>query len=97
MGCNSSSPKVDATKQRDSNDFNHDSEFSGDEIDEQIFTNESSTNLREVDSFRTFFNQQETPQIFEYRFLRPVGRGAQAEVYLAVNVETNESLAAKVI
>ncbi|OHS98588.1 CAMK family protein kinase [Tritrichomonas foetus] len=51
---------------------------------------------RDVVSFPTFMTQSEKPQIFEYEFIRSIGRGAQAEVYLVQNVETKVQLAAKV-
>lgn len=51
---------------------------------------------RDVVSFQTFMTQTDNPQIFEYEFLRSIGRGAQAEVYLVRNVETGILLAAKV-
>ena len=51
---------------------------------------------RDVVSFPTFMTQSERPQIFEYEFIRSIGRGAQAEVYLVQNVESKMQLAAKV-
>ena len=59
----------------------------------------ASTSFRdwnEVISFETFVEHGDKPQIFEYEFIRKIGRGAQAEVYLVKNVETQELLAAKV-
>ena len=37
---------------------------------------------RDVVSFPTFMTQTDKPQIFEYEFIKSIGRGAQAEVYL---------------
>ena len=56
----------------------------------------SFTDWRDVVSFRSFMAQKGPKQIFEYEFIRSIGRGAQAEVYLVKNTETGESLAAKV-
>ena len=56
----------------------------------------SFTDWRDVMSFRSFMAQKGPKQIFEYEFLRSIGRGAQAEVYLVKNTETGEELAAKV-
>lgn len=63
---------------------------------DQSYSCESYKEWRDVISFPTFMTQTEKPQIFEYEFLKSIGRGAQAEVYLVKNVETSELLAAKV-
>lgn len=51
---------------------------------------------RDVVSFQTFLVQSDKPQIFEYEFLKSIGRGANAEVYLVKNVESDVVLAAKI-
>jgi serine/threonine protein kinase len=48
------------------------------------------------DSFHTFFHLTPTPQIFQYRFLKSIGRGSSATVYLAEDVHTHHKFAAKV-
>lgn len=47
-------------------------------------------------SFNTYFNQTDEPQILEYKFIRSIGRGGHAEVYLVEHVETKELYAAKI-
>ena len=101
MGCNSSSSRVEATETNLPNDESQQfgQELSSSEIDDKNYISDpniSSNDWRDVVSFRTFFNQKDEPQIFEYLFLKPIGRGAQAEVYLVQNTETKEMIAAKV-
>jgi serine/threonine protein kinase len=47
-------------------------------------------------SFNSFFNEVSNPQVFEYRFLRSIGCGSHAEVYLVEHTETHQKYAAKV-
>lgn len=51
---------------------------------------------RECVSITTFINQTEDPQIFEYKFIESIGRGAHAEVYKVQHVETGTIMAAKI-
>lgn len=51
---------------------------------------------REVVSFHTFVESEEHPTIFEYEFIKPIGRGAQAEVFEVHNTDTAIIYAAKV-
>lgn len=44
----------------------------------------------------SFFSPVSKPTIFEYKFLRHIGHGAQSDVFLVVNTETDEYFAAKV-
>jgi serine/threonine protein kinase len=48
------------------------------------------------DSFHTFFHLTGIPQIFEYQFLKLIGRGSSATVYLVEDVNIHEKFAAKV-
>lgn len=47
-------------------------------------------------SFQTFMSSPGEKRVFEYKFLRLIGRGTGAEVYLILNTETNTYYAAKV-
>ena len=47
-------------------------------------------------SFNSYFNQTDDPQILEYKFIRSIGRGAHAEVYLVEQIEMKEYYAAKI-
>lgn len=51
---------------------------------------------RDCVSFTTFVNQTEDPQIYLYKFIKSIGRGANAEVFQVQNVETGEMFAAKI-
>lgn len=89
-------PKLDIDSEVQSNSF------SAFEINDSNSQNDGSSSCgsykdwRDVVSFPTFMAQTEKPQIFEYQFIKSIGRGAQAEVYLVKNAETGELLAAKV-
>lgn len=85
IDCDERSNSIDAFEINDSNSQNDGS-----------YSNGSYKDWRDVISFPTFMTQTEKPQIFEYEFIKSIGRGAQAEVYLVKNVESNELLAAKV-
>ncbi|OHT00905.1 CAMK family protein kinase [Tritrichomonas foetus] len=51
---------------------------------------------RECMSFTTFISQEKNPQIFEYRFIKSIGRGSHAEVYLVEHIESQTEMAAKI-
>ena len=52
--------------------------------------------LQQQISFSSFVASEENPQIFEYRFIRFLGRGSHAEVYLAKHILEDRYYAAKV-
>ena len=56
----------------------------------------SSCDWRNFLSFNSYFNQTDDPQILEYKFIRSIGRGAHAEVYLVEQIEMKEYYAAKI-
>jgi len=44
----------------------------------------------------SFFNPQEKPQIFEYKFLQHIGHGSSSDVFLVTHVTNEQQFAAKV-
>jgi serine/threonine protein kinase len=102
MGCSSSSSKISGEIPNDPKEVvvvysEQASNANENDNDEYNFSsNASDSEWVEVLSFRTFFTIQKDPRVFEYQILKPIGRGAQAEVYLVRNSETNEYFAAKV-
>lgn len=56
----------------------------------------NSLNTTNYANFQAFFSEAQEPQIFEYHFIKNLGHGSHATVYLAENTETNEKFAAKV-
>jgi serine/threonine protein kinase len=107
MGCNLSRPKVEATGgpertlaelvgnqniegQPSTRDTESEYDWPGFPEEEEMVGGPTYV------SFSTFFNQVEDPQIFEYKFLKSIGRGGHAEVYLCEHEETGEKFAAKV-
>lgn len=51
---------------------------------------------RDCVSFTTFVNQSEEPQIYLYKFIRSLGKGAHAEVFQVQHIETGDMMAAKI-
>ena len=51
---------------------------------------------RECMSFTTFMSQEKDPQIFEYQFIKSIGKGSHAEVYLVKHIESHVEMAAKI-
>ena len=47
-------------------------------------------------SFQDFFQSEENPSIYEYVFLKEIGKGAMSRVYLAKNEQNDELVAVKV-
>jgi serine/threonine protein kinase len=47
-------------------------------------------------SFQDFFGEEAKPKIYEYVFLKEIGRGAMSHVYLTASEETGEQFAVKV-
>lgn len=77
--------------------FSNDSQKSSSHTDStENYSVTSMRDWKDFVSFQTFMNQNEKPQIFEYEFVRSIGRGAQAEVYLVRNTESSTFYAAKV-
>ncbi|OHT11800.1 CAMK family protein kinase [Tritrichomonas foetus] len=52
--------------------------------------------VRTFFSFSSFILQNENPVIFEWHFLREIGKGSMSRVFLAQHIETGEMCAAKV-
>ena len=46
--------------------------------------------------FQAFFAESKDPSIYEWRFIKELGKGATSVVYLCVNTETQEHCAAKI-
>ncbi|KAK8891398.1 hypothetical protein M9Y10_028606 [Tritrichomonas musculus] len=89
-------PKLDIDANVPSTSFRDFDSVDSNSQNDQSYSCDSYKEWRDVISFPTFMTQSEKPQIFEYEFIKSIGRGAQAEVYLVKNVETGEFLAAKV-
>lgn len=65
-------------------------------IDGEDNINRSVRDLKDFVPFRTFLSQNKEPRIFEYKFIKQLGRGTRADVYLVRNTENNIDFAAKV-
>ena len=65
------------------------------ETDEKQAISESSEKS-DLLNCPSFFNPVSKPTIFEYKFLKHIGHGSQSDVFLVVNMETEEYFAAKV-
>jgi serine/threonine protein kinase len=104
MGCSQSSPRVegggmssDQFLTQSHQDIRLSRENSGADINIplDVQKNNRENELHLVTTFSNFISGG-LSQIFEYQFLKPIGHGSFAMVYLVKNTETNTLLAAKV-
>lgn len=108
MGCNLSSPKIygnngksDQSTTDDNQGFNENKsthQISGTytgNTNAMPYINNVDNSLQLITTFSNFISGG-ISQIFEYQFIKPIGHGSFAMVYLAKNTETNTLLAAKV-
>lgn len=70
--------------------------FDDGQADQQLSPMTSFRDWRDCVSFTTFVNQTAEPQIYLYKFLKSLGKGAHAEVFQVQHTETGAIMAAKI-